>query len=211
MKTTLLYITIIALVCALVIVSLKRAGQGTDSCTADTTSVTEQSAIDIIMTRASVRVFTDQRVSASAIDTLLRAAMAAPTAMNAQPWHFVVVQERAILDSIHSLLPNVQCANPTPLAILVCGDMNLALQGEAQSFWIQDCSAATENLLLAAHAMGLGAVWCGIHPSVERESILRSILSLPRHLVPLNVVAIGYPKNASTPKEKFDPTKVSYE
>lgn len=209
MKTTILYITIIALLVALAFTVFN--GQSKQS--EDTTTVTPASnqAIQNIMSRASVRSFTDRKVSPETIDTLLRAAMAAPTARNSQPWHFVVVDKRDLLDTIASRLPNVHSSFPAPLAVVVCGNTDLMLAGDGQPFWVQDCSAATENLLLAAHALNLGAVWCGIYPSSEREGTLRDILSLPDNLVPLNVVVVGYPAGDVVPKDKFDASKISYE
>lgn len=166
--------------------------------------------IETIMTRTSVRAYSDRPVSEATVDTLLRAAMAAPTARNAQPWQFVVITDRAKLDSIAADNQNIKMAAEAPLAIAVCGDMSKAIEGHGQDYWIQDCSAATENLLLAAHAMGLGAVWCGIYPIHERVAFVSSLLSLPDHIIPLNIIPIGYPKAAGTPKEKFDSLNIHY-
>lgn len=167
-------------------------------------------AIENIETRASVRSYTDKPVGQQTIDTLLHAAMSAPSAVNRQPWHFVVINDKSVLARIAEASPNAGMAAKAPLAIAVCGDMDKALEGEAREFWVQDASAATENLLLAAHALGLGAVWTGFYPDKARCKALSEILSLPENVVPLNIVVVGYPDKAVAPKDKWDATKVSY-
>ena len=123
-----------------------------------TTMTNEKTIVENIMTRTSIRNYTNQKVSADTIETLLRAGMAAPTAVNKQPWHFVVVIDQEKLEALATANPNAGMAKKAPLAIVVCGDMKKTLEGGGRAFWIQDCSAATENILLAAHALGLGAV-----------------------------------------------------
>ena len=168
-------------------------------------------ALFSIMTRSSVRAYTDQAISNDTIEAILRAAMAAPTAVNSQPWHFVVVTDRARLDSIAATLPNAErMLNQTPLAIAVCGNENRFLQGEGREYWVQDCSAATENLLLAAHALGLGAVWCGIYPIADRVADARRALLLPDSITPLCIVPIGHPADKPNVKDKWDISKISY-
>ena len=114
--------------------------------------------LETIMTRTSIRQYTDQPVEKEKIEAMLRAGMAAPTAVNAQPWHFVVVSDKAKLSELAAANPRAGMLKSAPLAIVVCGDMTKAMEGKGRQFWIQDCSAATENILLAAHAQGLGAV-----------------------------------------------------
>lgn len=173
--------------------------------------VAANAAIDVIMTRTSVRSWTDQPVEQAKIETMLKAAMAAPTAVNRQPWHFVVVQSREGLDALADSSPRGGgMLRKAQLAIVVCGDMNLALDGDGRDFWVQDASAATENLLLAAHALGLGAVWTGGYPIAERVNSIRQALDLPDNLVPLATVLIGYPAESPAPKQKWNPDKVSY-
>ena len=169
---------------------------------------TENEAIKNIMTRTSVRQFTDQPVSAADIETLLRAGMAAPTAVNKQPWHFVAVTDKAKLKELSGGRGRMleQCA----LAIVVCGDMTKALPGKGQAYWIQDCSAATENILLAAHALGLGAVWTGVYPMDERVAAVSAAVKLPETIVPLCVIVIGHPAEQPAPKDKWKPENVSY-
>lgn len=169
----------------------------------------EPSALENIMTRASVRQFTDRAVSRDTLETIVKAGMAAPTAMNKQPWEFVVVTDRAMLDSIEAVHPYSNLKTATA-AIIVCGNMQKAIEGEGQAYWIQDCSAATENVLLAAHALGLGAVWCGVYPMQERVAPLKEALGLPSYIIPLNVVAMGYPAADPQPKDKWNPEALHF-
>ena len=161
-----------------------------------------------IMTRTSIRKYTDQPVSKADIETLLRAGMAAPTAVNRQPWHFVAVTDKAKLKELAGSRGRMieQCA----VAIVVCGNMDKAMQGKGQAYWIQDCSAATENILLAAHALGLGAVWTGVYPMDDRVANVSKAVKLPETIVPLCVIAIGHPAESPTPKDKWKPENVSY-
>lgn len=174
-------------------------------------SVTEEQAVlDNIATRTSIRNYDDRPVEKEKVEKLLRAAMAAPTAMNRQPWYFIVVDKRSVLDALSEANPNAKMLKKAPLAILVCGDMEKAIEGGGRDFWIQDASAATENMLLAAHAMGLGAVWTGAYPAEERVDGLRKMFSLPDNIIPLNIVVIGYPAEDPKPKDKFKVENVSY-
>ena len=166
--------------------------------------------VENIMTRTSVRDYTDQTISADTIEMLLRAGMAAPTAVNKQPWHFVVVNGREKLDQLAQTNPYAKMLEKAPLAIVVCGDMSKALEGETRAFWIQDCSAATENILLAAHALGLGAVWTGLYPDEERVDAVSEVLKLTDNFIPLCTIVIGYPAEQPQPKDKWKPENVSY-
>jgi nitroreductase len=161
-------------------------------------------AMEAILTRRSIRRYTAQAVSDELIKELLQAAMSAPSAGNQQDWQFVVVRNREVLDELAGVHPYAPLTG-APLAILVCGD----LQREShKGFWVQDCAAATQNLLLAAHANGLGAVWCGCYPREERAAGLRKALSLPEHIVPLALVVIGYPAEKKGRQDRYDPAKV---
>lgn len=167
-------------------------------------------AIKNIMTRTSVREYTNEAVSKADIETMLRAGMAAPTAVNKQPWHFVVVTDREQLNALAAANRGTGMAAKAPLAIVVCGDMQKTLSGIGQGFWIQDCSAATENILLAANALGLGAVWTGLYPNEERAKAVRDVVKAPEHIVPLCVIVIGHPADTPTQKDKWKPENVSY-
>ena len=170
----------------------------------------EQAVLDNIATRTSIRDYEARPVEKEKIEKMLRAAMAAPTAMNKQPWHFVVVDQRNVLDALAGANPYAKMLKKAPLAIVVCGNTDKMIEGGGRDFWIQDASAATENLLLAAHAMGLGAVWTGAYPSEERCISISKVLSLSDNLVPLNVIVVGYPAEQPQPKQKFKEENVSY-
>lgn len=163
-------------------------------------------ALENIATRVSVRSYQDKSVDNETIEQLLRAGMAAPTAMNRQPWHFVVVNDPEILKD----LVRLRNGATAPLAIVVCGNMDKAIEGLAREFWVQDCSAASENILLAANALGLGSVWTGVYPMEERCNQVREILNLPENLIPLNVLVIGYPDGENQPKDKWKEENISW-
>ena len=170
----------------------------------------EQAVLDNIATRTSIRDYEARPVEKEKIEKMLRAAMAAPTAMNKQPWHFVVVDQRNVLDALAGANPYAKMLKKAPLAIVVCGNTDKMIEGGGRDFWIQDASAATENLLLAAHAMGLGAVWTGAYPSEERCISISKVLSLPDNLIPLNMIVVGYPAEQPQPKQKFKEENISY-
>lgn len=166
--------------------------------------------LEIIMSRTSVRKYVDKPVEKEKIEAMLRAGMAAPTAVNKQPWHFVVVSDKAKLNELSAANPRAGMLKSAPLAIVVCGDMDKAMQGKGQAYWIQDCSAATENILLAAHSMGLGAVWTGVYPMDDRIKPLSETLKLPETIIPLCTIVIGYPAEQPNPKDKWKPENISY-
>ena len=168
-----------------------------------------QAAIENIMTRTSIRQYKDQPVEQEKIDIMLKAAMAAPTAVNLQPWHFIVITDKKTI----GLLSGKQPTN-APLLIAVCGDTDKTTMPDGTiklpDFWVEDVSAATENLLLAAHALGLGAVWTGVYPAMERVAEVANVLNCPQNIVPVAVVRVGYPDEAPEPKDKFKEENISY-
>ena len=176
----------------------------------ETTNPQQEAVVNAIQTRASIRRFTGEKISNEQINTLLRCAMSAPSAMNKQPWAFVVVTDDALLRQMGEAFPFSRCDNGAACAFVMCGDLDKALPGEGQGFWINDVSAATENLLLAAHAMGLGAVWTGVHPSAERVAQVQGILGLPEHIIPLCIVPVGYPAETPAVKNKYSVSNVHY-
>ena len=179
-------------------------------CDAQATPDNGKVIYESIMSRTSVRSYTDKAISADTVEMLLRAGMAAPTARNSQPWHFVVIKDRAKMDEIAAKSHQEQMLKESQLFIVVCGDMNKALEGEGRDYWIQDCSAATENILLAVNALGLGAVWTGIYPISERVALYNEMLQLPENLVPFCNIVIGYPAEQPTPKDKWNAENVTY-
>jgi nitroreductase len=157
-------------------------------------------AIEALLTRRSVRQFTPEPVSEDQTTALLRAAMHAPSACNQQPWHFVVVTEREKLLEITRLHPYAKMLEQAPLAIFVCADVTLET---CPGNWVIDCSAATQNLLLAAHALGLGGVWVGIHPVEARVKELSQLLGLPSYVMPLCLTAIGHPAEPLSQVDRY--------
>jgi nitroreductase len=162
-------------------------------------------AFEAMLTRRSVRSYSDRPVPDELVEKLLRAAMAAPSAGNEQPWHFIVVRDRAQLVAAAAAEQYGGMIAQSQVAIVVCGDTRLV---EHEGFWVQDCAAATQNLLLAAHDLGLGAVWVGTYPREERVEGLRTVCGLPEDLVPFSVVPVGYPAQQPAPVDRFDPSRV---
>lgn len=199
---------IILLALGLLFTSYKWISSSTDS--AESTEEVRKSTIDDIMTRTSVRAYSDRAVGEETVDTLLRAAMAAPTAGNKQPWRFVVVDDKATLQTISEDFNTMIMAKDAQLAVIMCGDVTATFPGEGRDYWVQDVSAASENLLLAAHAMGLGAVWCGIYPLQERVAQFSKMFGLPSGIIPMACICIGYPAGETTPKDKWHPEYIHY-
>jgi len=161
--------------------------------------------LDAIFTRRSVRDFKSDPISEDDLHDLLRAGMQAPSARDEQPWHFIVIDQPELLHVIPKFHPYSEMLLQAPLAILVCSDRKLEMK---RASWLQDCSAATENILLAAHAKGLGAVWLGIFPDSERVFGMQSLLEMPKDIRPVTLVAIGYPASRPEPIDRFDAQRV---
>jgi nitroreductase len=159
-----------------------------------------------IFARRSIRKYTDEPVGEEDVKTLLETAMAAPSASNRKPWQFVVVTERQTLDALAEAHPHGKMLFEATLCISVCGDLT-----EVERYWVQDCSAATENLLLAATALGLGAVWLGVYPKEDRVAAVRGVLDLPETITPLNLVSIGYPAEEKEARTQYDEARVHRE
>lgn len=168
-----------------------------------------QAAIENIMTRTSIRQFKAQPVEQDKVDILLKAAMAAPSALNLQPWHFIVINDKETIALLSGKQPT-----SAPLMIAVCGDTDKTMLPDGSTklpdFWVEDVSAATENLLLAAHALGLGAVWTGVYPAMDRTAEVANVLNCPQNIVPLAVVRVGYPDESPEPKNKYKEENISY-
>jgi nitroreductase len=166
--------------------------------------------LGFIFGRRSIRLYSPAAVSETAVQKLLQAAMAAPSAAAKDPWRFVVVRNRATLTAIAAALPNGQMIAGAALGIAVCGDLQAA-HDQQLSYLLQDCSAAIENLLLCAHVLGLGACWLGVHPREQRVNSLRQILSLPPSLIPVACIALGYPGESKEPRTRFNREYVRFE
>lgn len=164
--------------------------------------------IDAIITRRSIRKFTGEVVSDEQVNTLLKAGFQAPSAHNLQPWHFIVVKDKETLEEMAANHPYAKMLPQSGCGIIVCGDSNR----EARvGFLVEDCSAAIQNILLAAHGIGLGAVWCGIYPDTDRTAEFSRILNLPGNIIPVGLIAVGYPDEEKAPQDRFDKTKIHYE
>jgi nitroreductase len=165
-------------------------------------------ALECIMTRRSIRKFTDERVAPEQIETVLEAAMAAPSAGNQQPWRFIVLTERERLNAAAETTPYGKMLREAAFALVVCADTR---ELKHETMWQQDCSAAVQNALLAAHALGLGGVWLGFWPKMERVEPLKEAMGMPQGIEPLAVLAFGHPAEEKGPSERFDPAFVRYE
>jgi nitroreductase len=210
MKASSLLSLILAI--ALVIVCGKMAIGGNNKKEVETeTDSIANPALDNIMTRVSVRAFQDREVEDGKIDTLLRAGMAAPTAGDKRPWRFVVVTDKDQLKAMAETSPYAAFTAKAPLVIVVCGDMRKTFDGEGKDYWVQDVSAASENILLAAHAIGLGAVWTGFYPIKKRCKAMAKVLELPDEVIPMSAIVIGYPSQIPVAKNKWDEDLVSYD
>lgn len=166
--------------------------------------------LDFIYTRRSVRKYEDREVPEDMIQDLLEAAMAAPSAVAKDPWHFIVLKERATLDKMADVLPSAQMLRQATAAFVVCGDITQA-NLEHESYMLQDLSAAVENILLAANSLGLGTCWLGVHPRPDRMAGIRELFQLPDHIIPMSGIAIGWPKDHPPARTRFNPDKVHRE
>ncbi|WP_028974442.1 nitroreductase family protein [Spirochaeta cellobiosiphila] len=167
-------------------------------------------ALKNIMTRTSVRKYTGDSIPLEDRDLILKAAMAAPTAKNSQPWSFVVIDDKTILNRLREELPYAKMLDKADFAIAVCGIPDKAPE-VTQYMWVQDCSAATQNILLAAHALGYGAVWTGAYPSPDRIKTISDNCGLPESIIPLNLIALGVPESKEHKIiNKYDSTLVHY-
>jgi nitroreductase len=157
-----------------------------------------------IFSRKSVREYQEKPVSEEKLMMLVRAGMAAPTAVDRRPWDFILITDKTVLGKLADALPYAKMARHAAAAIVVTGDLKRQFGGEGASYWMLDCSAATENILLAAESLGLGAVWTSVFPEKDRMAAVRKILGIPVHVVPLNLIPIGIPAGAGQARDKFN-------
>lgn len=163
---------------------------------------------DPVFSRRSIRRYTAEDVPDETVERLLRAAMAAPSAGDQRPWRFVVVREREPLRAIEDFHGYAAMLPGAPVVLVVCG----APEGcRWPEMWSQDCAAATENILIEAEVLGLGAVWVGVHPFAERENGVRELLGIPEHIVPFSLVPVGRPAERKGPSDRYDPSLVHHE
>lgn len=178
--------------------------------TDDSLAVLMNPALENILTRRSVREYQQRPVEPAKVNLMLRAAMAAPTLRDMQPWHFVVLNERKDIETYAGNNHHSDMIRGAQVVIVVCGDTARMSQGQSREAWAQDVSAATENLLLAAHSLGLGAVWTTGYPVQRKVGYIRQRLGLPENLIPLASVLIGYPADDGQPMDKWDPEKITW-
>jgi nitroreductase len=165
--------------------------------------------IETIFQRRSIRKYTDQQVEPEKLDILLKVGMAAPSAMNCKPWEFVVITDPEKLSQFRSRL--IFGNRNAPAAIVVCGNPSLSLNPAARLFWVQDCSLAGENILIAAESLGLGTVWVGVHPVGGFVRVVREIAGLPKRVTPLGLIYVGYPMEDKPARTQYDERRVHWQ
>ncbi|RGP15093.1 nitroreductase family protein [Parabacteroides gordonii] len=185
----------------IVLLSALVACNGTETKESDGSNQT----LETIFNRKSVRKYTERPVEKEKLETLVRAGMAAPSSRDRRPWEFVIVTDRDLLDKMGDGLPLARMLKETKQAIIVCGDTV-----KSENAWQLDCSAAAQNILLAAESMGLGAVWTAAYPYPERMKIIQDALQLPEHILPLTVIPLGYPTGIEKPKDKYNKKQIHY-
>ena len=161
--------------------------------------------LEAIHTRRSIREYQNKPIPEELVTEILKAAMAAPSARNQQSWEFIIITDAEIREKIPAVSPFAQMVIDAPLAILVCGNLKIET---AQGYWVIDCSAAIQNLLLATHSLGLGAVWTGVYPREERMNGLAKMFDLPDHIMPHSLVVIGYPAQQPEHPDRFKPERI---
>jgi len=164
-------------------------------------------AVETILKRRSIRKYTEQPIPEEMFTELLEAGMCAPSAGNERPWQFIVITERSLLVGITEIHEYSQMLKQAPAAIVVCADLTCN-KYPGIDYWVQDCAAATENILLAAQDKGLGTCWIGVYPRKERMAGISGLLGLPEHVVPIAVVAVGYPAEVKSARSRYDASRV---
>ena len=162
-------------------------------------------AMQAILTRRSVRKYSKKKITKKIIYELLNAGVSAPSAGNQQPWQFVIIDNKEIFDKIIKFHPYAEMLKEAQIAILVCGDLNLETH---KGYWMIDCSAATQNILIATRARGLGACWLGIFPRKERISAIKHILKIPENIIPFSLISLGYPEEEQTTVDRLDDFRI---
>ncbi len=205
-KVNIYQITTLLLALAFIALAYSKVGTKTEA-SMDKKSV----VLENIHSRKSVRKYTEQAVSREDLLTLVKAGMAAPSAKNVQPWEFVIVSDRAVMDALAAQLPYAKMLKQAPAAIVPCGNMDFTpADTKLPLLWYLDCAMASQNILLAAEAMGLGAVYTAAYPYEDRVNAVSSALALPQNIIPLCVIPVGYPAGDDKPKDKWKEEKVRW-
>ncbi len=163
--------------------------------------------MDPVISRLSVRRYQERQLSSENIDILIQAAMSAPSADDERPWHFIVITDQPLKKTISEANPFLYIVYEAPVAILVCGDIS---KQKIEGFWVQDCAASTENILIEAQLQGLGAVWLGIYPIDGRIECMRRFMNIPDGIIPFSLVVLGYPADVTVPSKRFDTTRIHF-
>jgi nitroreductase len=163
--------------------------------------------MDTVLSRTNIHSFTDRPVCRDAVRQLLQAAMAAHSAGDERPWHFLVVDDLATRQQFAEIHPYTHLVAQAPVAILVCGDLTLQ---KLSGFWVQDCAAAAQNMLITGQSLGLGTVWLGIHPVEGRVQRFRKVLDLPPHVIPFALILVGYPAEQNGLRYRYDESRVHF-
>jgi nitroreductase len=164
-------------------------------------------AIEGILTRRSVRTYTNDKIPDDLIKQLLEAGFSAPSAGNEQPWHFVLIDDKDILNEISEKHTNAWMLKDAQIAILICGDLSLETH---KGLWVQDCSASTQNILLAARALGLGGCWVCVYPREQRMKTLKDLLKTPENVIPFALISLGFTKDKQTKKKRYNNSRVHH-
>lgn len=175
--------------------------------------MTSNDTLNTIKHRTSIRNYKDDKIPQAALEEIVKAGMAAPSAMNIQPWEFIIVTDKAVLEELAQVQPYVKMAKQAAAAIIVCGNMQNYGNGGLAAFkdyWVQDTSAASQNILLAADSMGIGSVWTGLFPSLNACAKVRKVLAIPEDVIPLNIIVLGYPLQETAPKNKWSDKKLHW-
>lgn len=164
---------------------------------------------DVLLKRRSVRKYTDELVSKEDIDELMHAAMSGPSACNTRPWEFYVIQDPIKVNEVVNGMKHANYGANT--IIIVAGNLHqMALMGDLKEFWVQDCSAATENILLRATDLGLGTVWCGVYPNKKQTEKIKEVIGVENHIIPLNVILVGHPNEEPESRDQYDEGKIHF-
>lgn len=164
--------------------------------------------MNAILSRRSIRKYKDIKVSEEIVEYLLKCGMSAPSAGNEKPWEFIVLRDKEVMKKITEVHPYSKMLLNTDVAIVVCGDES---KEKFKGFWVQDCSAATENILLAAEEKELGAVWLGVYPIIDRVNAIKEVLNLPESVIPLSIIPVGYPDEERKTEDRFNKERIHYD
>lgn len=175
------------------------------ACNRQPSGEASNSTLETILTRKSVRDYSAKEIPEETLHNLLKAAMAAPSSRDRRPWELLVISDKALLQELGGKLRSASMLQNANKAILVCGDTTLS-----DNCWFLDCSAVTQNILLAAESMGIGAVWTAVYPYNDRAAIVSEFFQLPGNIEVLAVIPLGYPAGKNTPKDKFDTARIHY-